>query len=91
MMRRYDKTKAGETLISANQSMLPELLSEEEPELSISFRFLNYISKIQAGTLLKEIYEKGNYTFIINQCHVDADINVDEIISFTSDTFEDGK
>ncbi len=90
-MRRYDVVRSQQPLVSLHQSVLTESLVEVEEELSTAVQFLNYISRIQATTLLKEIYKSDSYKFLINPAHVDGDINPDEIISFTSVTSEDGE
>jgi hypothetical protein len=95
-MRRHDKLKKIE---ESNSSKLPEIdcrlsshsSSEKITELSRPIKFLNSISHAQAKALIKKAFSTRRFQSFVNPKHVDDEITLEELDTFTSVTPEDGK
>jgi hypothetical protein len=67
------------------------LSTEDSPDVSTAIEFLNNISNDQAAELDKKMIPMNRYKYLINPAHVNKKITPEEIISFTSETSQDGK
>jgi hypothetical protein len=97
-MRSYDNKKR-KALHSADEVvtlqpaplLVSALATEDLPAVSTPIEFLNNISNDQALELEKIMISMNSYKYLINPAHVNTKIRPKEIISLTSETFQNGK